>query len=489
MMSFQLHTILRQSAPATFDRLARAFDTPVAWIEALAGTHYGPRELTLHFPTGRTGRTEPLVTTGWEFYSDHLFVNYVDRAHVRFGFDHLNHGRIWSRLIATDYAAPHTLRVALGSLWPPRAHPYFARLNPAQVEARAGRLQVELDGRVVFAAPSEFYDAAPEGTWFGSDPNGFYGRRFTGDILANREARFRPPPEARPGPVEMDLILPPGAVGRSWPLIATGERGRGDLFSICEVRPGWVRFGYDDWGSPFNQSAEVPWADGETHSLRLRLPSLLAAGTGPVARALRESLVLEVDGKLAWTRRVFFSPAGPAQVFFGHNSIGASSAETRFDGGIARIEWPGMSPEVAATGPVRFHLELPGDAYGRSEPLVSTGVPGRADVVSVRYVDLAHVRFQLDHWGAAFFQSPPVAIDYARLHELEVRIPSLAGPPAGPDLQGELEVRLDGRTVWRQASSFYPAAPDSLALAINGAGASTCDPAFTGGIVSIGRGP
>ncbi|HVW21309.1 MAG TPA: hypothetical protein VHC86_08845 [Opitutaceae bacterium] len=491
MMSFQLHTLLRQTAPATFARLARAFDTPVAWAEALAGTRYGPREITLRFPAGRTGRTEPLVTTGWEFYSDHLFVDYLDGHHVRFGFDHLSHGRIWSRSIETDYAATHTLRVAMGSLWPPRVHPYFRRMTPEEIQARAGWLRVELDGKVVFDTPADCYDASPEGTWFGADPDGFYGRRFSGDLLSVRWARPYAGVATAPayGPVEMDVALPPEALGRSLPLVSSGVPGRGDLLSVREVRPGWVRFGYDDWGSEYCESGEVSMAEGETHALRLRLPSLLAPGGSPAERALRLSLLVEMDDRVVWTHHAASAPAGPGQAYFGRNQIGATSAQARFNGGIARIERTALPTEAGeASGPVRFRLELPDDAFGRSEPLLTTGVPGRADIVSVQYLDLGHVRFQLDHWGVAFMRSPPVAVNYALLHDLEIRQPSLEAAAAGGETAGEIEVRLDGATVWRQRSAFYPAPPGSVAAAINATGSSTCAPAFTGGIVDIRRG-
>ncbi|HEX3730834.1 MAG TPA: hypothetical protein VHV47_13575, partial [Opitutaceae bacterium] len=96
MLSFQLHELLRQLYPQTFDRVAHVFDTPVAWVERLAGERFEPREITLRFPIGKGGLVEPLVTAGWEFQSDHLFVHYYDAGHVRFGYDHAGHGALWS---------------------------------------------------------------------------------------------------------------------------------------------------------------------------------------------------------------------------------------------------------------------------------------------------------------------------------------------------------------------------------------------------------
>jgi len=119
-----------------------------------------------------------------------------------------------------------------------------------------------------------------------------------------------------------------------------------------------------------------------------------------------------------------------------------------------------------------------------------TGVAGQADLLSIQYVDAGHVRFALDHWGRSYQESPPVPVDYAGLHTLEIVLPTLDWPPPsdGGRIAGEIIVRLDGATAWRAPQEFYRSAASSLEIGANRIGGSTCDEAFSGGILQVARG-
>lgn len=337
MLSFELHEMLRVLQPETFDRIARVFDTPVSWMERLAGTRFGPREIVLRFPSGRPGAIEPLVTTGFEYFSDHLFVHYLDERRLCFGFDHAGHGVLWSFPLELDHAVPHVLRISLGSFYPPRPDPCYDRMGPAAVEPLAHRLLLWLDGGMVFDALADFYDASPGSIRIGRDPTGSYGRRFTGRILSIRTVRPRPPPPLSGyGEVEIDLTLPQAVVGRPLPLVATGAPGKADLLRLEEVRSGWVQFGYDHWGVGLWESRPVPMSEGATYRLDIRFPPLMppdVAGGKPA----RGALVIGIDGKPVWRQEVPYYPAPPQDVFYGLNAVGASTSERAFPIGIARV--------------------------------------------------------------------------------------------------------------------------------------------------------
>ncbi len=337
MLSFQLHELLRVLHPKTFDAIAHACDTPVYWIERLAGTRFGAREITLRFPRGRTGAAEPLVTTGWEYYSDHLFVQYLDDRHLRFGFDHTSLGLVWSSPQKVDYAVPHVLQISMGSFYPPRPDPYFDRFGKARIETLSRGLCLTLDGRAVFDAPADFYDASPGSIAIGRDPTGSYGGRFTGRILSVRVIHAAAPPHAGYGEVEIDLSLPPGILGRYLPLVATGVPGRGDLLRLREVRPGWVRFAYDHWGVGLWQSGEVPMVEGGTYRLRIRLPALAGPEAAAEPAPFRNRLQVDVNGRTVWQQGVPYYPAPARDIFYGLNAIGATTSERRFPIGIMRI--------------------------------------------------------------------------------------------------------------------------------------------------------
>jgi hypothetical protein len=110
-------------------------------------------------------------------------------------------------------------------------------------------------------------------------------------------------------------------------------------------------------------------------------------------------------------------------------------------------------------------------------------------LLSIHYIDGSHVSFALDHWGASYAESPLVTVDYARVHEIEVRLSTLEWPQPSDEgvFKGEIVIRVDGAVVWKTPQKFYRAAAGSLEIAANRIGGSTCDESFTGGIIDIAR--
>jgi hypothetical protein len=50
---------------------------------------------------------------------------------------------------------------------------------------------------------------------------------------------------------------------------------------------------------------------------------------------------------------------------------------------------------------------------------------------------------------------------------------------------GELEVRLDGRSIWRLPTEFFVVSPVEVAVARNAIGGTSCGPEFTGVLQQI----
>jgi hypothetical protein len=343
MLSFQVHDLLRQSNPKAYQRLAHFFDTPVSVLERLAGTRYGPLELTLLFPRTPAGTTESLVKTGWEYESDYLLVNYIDDRHLMLGFSHSSYGVVWSQPVEVDYGRPHVLRVQLGSLFPPLGHPYFDRLSAAALADATRGVHFTLDGRPVLDARQYAFDGSPGSVRIGAELGSPGGPvNFSGKILGVKRLAYEPPIAPTGGApaygwVEFELSFPGQVVNRGLPLIATGETGRGDLLSIKFMQPGIARFFYDHWGVGLWQSEDVPVTTDVPHRLRIGLPALLL----PSGTELAESgLQLELDGQVVWKREVPFYPVQAADVYLGRNGIGASTADQEFPGTIRRIPPP-----------------------------------------------------------------------------------------------------------------------------------------------------
>jgi hypothetical protein len=478
----------RYLSPGIQERIAHVLGSPLSEWTGLAAAKYGPLQISLRFPRNRMGASEPLVITGWKRASDYLLVRYIDDRHLEFGFDHIGRGPTWSRPVDVDYDSIHVLHVQMGSLFPVPGHAYFAGMTPELVDEATRWLWVTLDGRVVFGIPEAFHNTSPGDVYVGGDPGHLaYGERFTGRILW--VDRGQSTIESLYGPVALDLSFPVPRPNLSLPLVTTGQPGRGDALYVRFVRPGLAHFFYDHWGEIF-ESGDVPVGDGP-HALEIAMPSLLRPTKSPEGDALRRSLRLRLDGQIVWAQCVPSYPAGPQEIFLGENGIGASTCEAEYSGTI--LQSRRLPDEVTfateAAGPMLLQVRLPGTRTGRHEPLVVTGVAGRADLLSILYADAAHIRFGLDHWGRSYQQSPLVPIDYSRVHRLEIRLPTLDWPQPsdGGIFTGEIAVLVDGAIVWKEPAEFYRAAPGTLEVTANQIGGSSCDESFTGGLLAIER--
>ncbi|HEX3729657.1 MAG TPA: hypothetical protein VHV47_07620, partial [Opitutaceae bacterium] len=384
------------------------------------------------------------------------------------------------------------LRVAMGSFYPPRAHPFYNGHTAAYAELKTRNLFLSLDGRVILNSLVNFYDTSPGTVIYGRDPIGLLPYPFSGRILSVRKIAdsFPLPFQTGYGEIELTFTMPAEALGRVLPLVSSGVSGRGDILRFREVRRGWVRFGYDHWGLALWESDEIPLDPSGPHRLRLRLPALMPASAFALPAAVRESLLLEIDGSTVWLQRLPFYPAAPEQIYLGRNALGASTCEGELPGGIAeasRIASPPLVP-AAARGPVVLELRLPEDLRaGTRDPLISAGGVGRADMLSVEYAAAGQVRFLLDHWGSEGARSPLIAIDYAKVHSLEINWPGLGGAAAeaGREIGGKVSVQIDGQPVWTAPAKFYAARSGDISIAENPLGASTCGPAFTGALARV----
>ena len=191
-VSFQHNELLRYHNPATYRRLAHAFDHFSAWWQRATGAPSGPLRLRLKFPTDRSGKLEPLVVTGLAFRADFLWVFYQDDQTLKIGFEHTSYGGPVTPPLHVDFGREHELEVQMGSLYPPVEDPDYDGMPAAEVERRKHTLRVKFDGREVLSAHCDFYDSSPGDVAVGRNPvSDAFGRRFTGVI--HRVERLPPP--------------------------------------------------------------------------------------------------------------------------------------------------------------------------------------------------------------------------------------------------------------------------------------------------------
>ena len=342
LVSVEHNDLLAALHPAVYERVAHRFNQLPYLIDRLTGRHYGPVELKVVLPEQATGQVEALVATGRSFLSDYLFVHYLGPDSLRFGFEHTSRGVIIGQPIKITRGAVHTLRIDMGSLYPPAAHPWFDRLPPAQARRLQRTLRVTLDGQVVLHRLADFYDAASRQPSIGAaDERPGYSRPFSGKILAWRVLADSPPPaeDTQYGPVQMLLTVPAFSKRSSEPLLSSGETGHGDLVYIRYEDERHVSFGHDHWGAGATASPSVEIDPKTVQVLEIDCAVLYPQQPGPAwsGVANRDRCIIRLNGRVVWDVPADFHSTAPDEVEIGANAINASSAGPAFSGGIVRI--------------------------------------------------------------------------------------------------------------------------------------------------------
>ena len=315
------------------------------------------------------------------------------------------------------------------------------------------------------------------------------------------------------GPLELDVWFARSPAGTRHLLVVAGKEPQADRLFVRYEEGERVRFELQSsFGITF-LSPLVALDFSATHPLRLTLGSLLPPDDHPLLAGLpvaevaaaRRWLTLDLDGRRLFDELPWFATPGGAV------KVGVYAVEAEgplyFSGAVmaARRDQAGLVSLVQAAGVrarraqqawageggVRLRLMLPADRGGFREPLVVTGRPGRGDMVMIEYVDGAHVRFGLDHWGSPMRTSPVVPVDFGAEHEVTVHLVSLSeaarSAPRESTVSGRLRVALDGRVVWDEAVDLYIVVPIEVAIARNPIGGTSCEPMFSGRVLAVGN--
>ena len=176
------YEVFRTVHPRAYRAIAHALDLPSFWYDRLHDVAYGPVDLVVRFPGEKAGRNEPLVVTGWRPWTNALYVHYTDATHIQFGFLGPA-GPTLGPPFEIDYGRPHTLRISMGSFYPPREHPFYDSLSRQDADALSGTLFVAVDGATVLHQRAYFFDGAARKPGVGLGPP-VQGRDwvFTGDL-------------------------------------------------------------------------------------------------------------------------------------------------------------------------------------------------------------------------------------------------------------------------------------------------------------------
>lgn len=332
LASFQHNGLLQVEHPKVYRGLALAFNRPGDLWDRLAGIEYGPVALKVVFPKNAVGEVEPIVVTGRDFRSDYVYVHYLNPDTVRFCFEHTSYGGFTGTPVRIRPGEEHSLLIAMGSLYPPAAHPHFDGIPEGQALLRRRSLSVSLDGVEVLRRKTEFYDAfsrEPDLGSSGSRPA--FRRPFSGRIISARRAPEAAPAATSPpyGPLCIEFRFPPFGGKRSEPLVSSGESGRGNLLYVKYVDERSVVFGYDHWGVGGFETEPITVEPGAEQMLEVDYGALHAAAPAPAKR-----VILRLNGTVVADRPGEFYACSPERVKVGVNAIGASTASERFSGTI-----------------------------------------------------------------------------------------------------------------------------------------------------------
>ncbi len=329
----------------------------------------------------------------------------------------------------------------------------------------------------------------------------------------------------KPGPFACSITFPFGRNGRAEPLLSVGTGGAGDVIFVYYHSEERISLGWEQLGGGVIYSDPIDVAFAQPHRLMFSLGSLMPPEGNslytarPECAALRETVLVQLDGRTVLAAHGTFRPFVPGGVAIGANVVGGAVAGAFFSGGITEVT--PIDPRAVldagsvltnflqhrtnkATagplgaiglenypGPVLIRLRFPRGLAGQSEPLVVTGKTGAGDIIYVRYDNDHQVRFGYDHWSVGGPVSDPVEIDPDRTQELLVSMGSML--PSASEGNGDAYARLrhqclvflNGQRVLRCSSRFYPTLPTQIIIAANPIGGSTARSRFSGVILHV----
>jgi hypothetical protein len=139
---------------------------------------------------------------------------------------------------------------------------------------------------------------------------------------------------------------------------------------------------------------------------------------------------------------------------------------------------------LRSVGPLQLDFALPYGKKGINQPLLTTGVPGKAAIIFVNCMDV---------WGR-LYQSDPIEVDFSRVQSLVVsdsaffplthpRVQALDASESAL-LRNQLRVELNGRTAIGAETYAYETTPSEIQLGAASFG-STTDPKFFGEILRV----
>ena len=233
------------------------------------------------------------------------------------------------------------------------------------------------------------------------------------------------------GPLRLRVTLP-----AEWPrggleLLRIEQRGKiVERVTMGNVEPGRIRFGYErPPQSPIYSAPESGHA-GEARQLEVSVSGLYLPGE---ARAETKSWFWIKDS----AGSPWVVPIDGADQPLGELRVGPT-----FAAGAQRSAQKSVPPIGGPFVGAVVRLKSSSEVWDRSLPLATTGHTGAGDVLVATWSAAGALSFDYDHWNDGERHSPELIIAPGSEHEVEFRLPALAGGK-------QLTVWIDGKVFWQ----------------------------------------
>ena len=148
-------------------------------------------------------------------------------------------------------------------------------------------------------------------------------------------------------------------------------------------------------------------------------------------------------------------------------------------------------------GAIQLEIDLPFPRpAGHTEPLVTAGIPGQADLFLIHYLDHERIELLVDHWNWGLLRSDPIRVpaEAGQPHQLVLCAGSLLPPASHPAVQHDPDLQVlsqqailvwDGAMVLRKPLPAYPTPASGLAVGGNYVAGTSTEMRFTGRIRQV----
>ena len=298
--------------------------------------------LSVRFPIGRTGDSEPILSVSQGSNSRFCYVTYLDDHRLRIAYWGPKGVPLQSTELAYDPSRSHDLDF----------EPGVAGEGPGNFDVTC-----YFDGVHVLSR-NRAASGLPPVLVSGLNPSDAPGvlARFTGPRMELTTV----PDVAKPGtpetlgPEHLIIMLPRQKAGRREPLLTTGRTGAGDFIYVIYEDENHVRIGHDHWGASGSTSDPIAIDYKIPHELWISLGALYPAATDEpfwrgldagLRQRLKSHVTVAIDGQEVLSSASAVFPSAPAEVTVAINRIGGSSCDPEFSGIVEFAERGGpMAP-------------------------------------------------------------------------------------------------------------------------------------------------